>query len=204
MDRKRILSYINLSLLGITIILFVLAKTTTSKQLTGIALIIEVTIQLTALKNKKDDEEKIIYYSKTKESNITIYEEEREEKKYHKKRIQTETEINFYKQLKEIVPEEKYTLQAQIPLSAIVYKSEEYNYRSELFRTIDYGIFDKKGDIIVTIELNDRSHLREERKERDRKVKKILEEADIPLITIWVYEKEKIKEELKKYIEVKE
>ena len=59
-------------------------------------------------------------------------------------------------------------------------------YRNELYRNIDFGVFDKKDFTIkVLIELNDESHYRKDRKARDYKVKEICDKANIPLIKFW-------------------
>lgn len=119
---------------------------------------------------------------------------------YIQKLLFTHNELMIYKKLKNIV-KDKYIVQAQIPLSAVVKKISNTKYANELYRTIDFGIFDEIGKVKVLIELNDKTHLSQERQERDRKVKEILKEAGIPIITLWTnkenseeYILEKIKE----------
>ena len=58
---------------------------------------------------------------------------------------------------------------------------ENTKYRTELFRNIDFGIFNKDFELLLLIELNDKSHIQRNRKIRDRKVKNILKECNIPL-----------------------
>lgn len=59
-------------------------------------------------------------------------------------------------------------------------------YRLELFRVIDFGIFDQEYKLCVLVEINDPSHETPER-ERDKKVVEICKEAGIPLVTFWTY-----------------
>lgn len=58
---------------------------------------------------------------------------------------------------------------------------ENTKYRTELFRNIDFGIFNKDFELLLLIELNDKSHIQRNRKIRDRKAKNILKECNIPL-----------------------
>ncbi|MCD7994828.1 MAG: DUF2726 domain-containing protein, partial [Clostridia bacterium] len=55
----------------------------------------------------------------------------------------------------------------------------------ELYRNIDFGIFDKNYNILLLIELNDISHQQYKRRERDMKVKEIVKQADIKLINFY-------------------
>lgn len=77
-----------------------------------------------------------------------------------------------------------YIVQAQVPLSSVVEKQSESKYRNELFRVLDYGIFDKEWRPLVMVELNDPTHKNKDRRERDLKVQAILQEAGIPLLTL--------------------
>ena len=125
-------------------------------------------------------------------------------KLYEKKPIITETEKDFYIFFREHYGD-KYIINLQVPLNSIIKKNYSNYYITELFRTIDFGFINKWGDVELLIEINDESHNESERKERDKKVKEILEEAEIPLITFWVnkpntkqYMLDKINEQLQK------
>ena len=61
------------------------------------------------------------------------------------------------------------------------YIKKNTKYHTELFRNIDFGIFNKDFELLLLIELNDKSHIQRNRKIRDRKVKNILKECNIPL-----------------------
>jgi len=126
-------------------------------------------------------------------------------KDYEKKPLMSRSEIEIGKKLVSIIPNDKYLLQTQIPLSSIIHKTNEHSYAGELYRTIDFGIFDKATNVKVLIEVNDSSHLRSNRRARDFKVKNILDQAGIPLITLWTNRPnttEYIKTRLSQYITI--
>lgn len=79
----------------------------------------------------------------------------------------------------------RYIVQPQVPLSAIIVKEGVNKYQSELNRVIDFVIFTTFYEPLVAVEINDKSHKTKARKERDKKVKNILNSAKMPLITIW-------------------
>ena len=65
-------------------------------------------------------------------------------------------------------------------------KHSNDRYRTELFRNVDFGIFTKDyTKLLLLIELNDSSHKNISRRDRDLKVKKILNDAGIPLINFY-------------------
>lgn len=78
----------------------------------------------------------------------------------------------------------KYIVFPQINLASVVNKDTQ-GFRNELFRNIDFGVFTAELDLVLLIEINDRSHLRPDRVERDKSVKKICKKAHIPLVTFW-------------------
>ena len=69
----------------------------------------------------------------------------------------------------------------QIVLSSLVDKVTNTSYRNELFRVVDFVMFDGEYNPVCAVELNDASHNRADRKERDQKVKEILESARIAI-----------------------
>lgn len=101
-----------------------------------------------------------------------------------KNSIMTECEKSFFEVIKEIV-EPQYTIQPQINLASVIDKEQHSKYRNELFRNIDFGIFDKNYSLVLLIEINDQSHTQPNRIDRDNKVKSICADAGIPLITFW-------------------
>ena len=116
----------------------------------------------------------------------------------------SDSERNFYVAFKSIVGQ-KYIVQPQINLASVVNKDAYSRYRNELFRNVDFGIFDKNYRLKVLIEINDRSHLRYDRRKRDQKVHEICEDAGIPVITLWTkygVNREYIRKRLSKYLNI--
>lgn len=107
-----------------------------------------------------------------------------QEKQYAKKKLLTPTEIKFYNAIKKYLPSE-YILLPQINLASIIARTDEHKYQNELYRNLDFAIFDKNYIPIAAIEINDKTHNEKARKARDFKVKDICESAELPLITFW-------------------
>lgn len=126
--------------------------------------------------------------------------------KYIKKQLMTNNEKYFYNILKELENELNIKIQPQINLATIVKKVNNNKYINELFRNIDFGIFNKDYEnLLLLIEIDDISHKNKNRIIRDKKVNKILKEAQIKLIRFYTkypnkpeYVKNRIIEELKK------
>lgn len=99
---------------------------------------------------------------------------------YEPKNFLTPYELNFYKTLKEL---ENYGLIIipQVNLATVVNKKNARN-RNELFRNIDFGIFDQDFNLKLLIELNDKTHKTYKRRDRDLKVKAILNSCGISLM----------------------
>lgn len=114
-----------------------------------------------------------------------IIEEEKkaEDVRYEKKKLLTCSEKIFYKKLVKIEDIGNYKVIPQINLSTIVKKISKNKYQNELYRNIDFAIFDKElEEIIALIELNDSSHNQKNRIDRDLKVRKICDDAGIKVI----------------------
>ena len=121
-----------------------------------------------------------------------------------KNHLMTPVEEKFFITFKEIVGKE-YIVQPQINLASIIDKNQSFKHRTELFRNIDFGIFNNSYELLLLIEINDPSHNSRERKERDKKVKEICNTANIPLITFWTdygINKDYIRKRLEKYFEL--
>ena len=111
---------------------------------------------------------------------------------YKQKKFVTETEQYFYQILLEIEKEYDVKVQAQINLASIIEKKIKHKYANELFRNIDFGIFDKNLEhLLLAIEINDRTHLKKERKLRDEKVDNILKDANIKIIKFYTEKENK-------------
>lgn len=104
---------------------------------------------------------------------------------YKKKNIMTDYEYKFYLILKEL---EKYNYKVipQVNLATIVEKVNNKKYYTELFRNIDFVIFNEDlTDVLLLIEVNDATHNTKKRKSRDVKVKSICNNAGLNLITFY-------------------
>ena len=112
------------------------------------------------------------------------YEQPKLAKNYEKKPFLTESEKKFLELIK---PLEKYgiIIVPQVNLATIIKKAEYSRYNNELFRNIDFGLFNKDYNIKLLIELNDRTHNQPKRKYRDARVREIVESADVPIITFY-------------------
>lgn len=125
-------------------------------------------------------------YKQPRQNEITKHEEIENQCKYSAKNsLMTNAEKDYYIAIREVL-EEKYILQPQINLATIIEKNILSRYQNELFRNIDFGIFDENYKPLILIEINDNTHLEPDRRARDKKVKQICYEANIPLITFWM------------------
>lgn len=128
-------------------------------------------------------------------------EEKSEIKIYERKEFMSTYELLFYEKIKDL--ENEYKIVPQVNLATIVKKINR-GYINELFKNIDFAIFDKDyKNVLLLIEINDSTHNKINRKDRDLKVKKICNDCNIKLITFYTkYHNEKeyvlkrIKEEL--------
>lgn len=134
-----------------------------------------------------------------------IDEKEKTETIYKIKPIMTEYEYRFYEILKLL--ENDYIIMPQLNLASIVKKINNNRYYSELFRNIDFAIFTKDyRKLLLLIEINDKTHDQNNRKDRDLKVQKICNDINIPLIkfyTSYPNEKDYVINRIKKEIEKK-
>lgn len=116
-----------------------------------------------------------------------IQEENKERRKdtiYIQKPIMTEYEYRFYQILKEL--ENKYIIVPQLNLAAVIKKVNNNRYYSELFRNIDFAVFSKDyKKLLLLIEINDQTHDRYKRQDRDLKVKKICNDVNVKLISFY-------------------
>ena len=128
-------------------------------------------------------------------------EEKSEIKIYEKKEFMSTYELLFYEKIKDL--ENEYKIVPQVNLATIVKKINR-GYINELFKNIDFAIFDKDyKNVLLLIEINDSTHNKINRKDRDLKVKKICNDCNIKLITFYTkypnekeYVLKRIKEEL--------
>ncbi len=95
-----------------------------------------------------------------------------------------------------------YIILPQINLASVIDKVGK-GYRSELFRNVDFGVFDYNYHPILLIEINDNTHFKKDRIERDKHVNEICKKAKLPLVTFWTkdgIDNKVIYRTLKKYL----
>lgn len=117
-------------------------------------------------------------------NNEEITEKEKNIQLYEKKNIMTEYERKIYNMIKNIGKD--YIVIPQLNLATITKKISNQKYQNELYRNIDFAIFDKDmNDILLLIEIDDASHETKKRKDRDLKVKKICNDINVKLIKFY-------------------
>ena len=78
----------------------------------------------------------------------------------------------------------RFRILPQIALISLVDKLNYTSYRNELFRVVDFVVVSPDFVPLVVVELNDKSHLRADRRERDARVAEILQKASLPLVVL--------------------
>ncbi len=117
---------------------------------------------------------------------ISLLHEERAKEAtiYEIKPFMSQYERKFYNILKTL--ENEHTIIPQLNLASIIKKKNNNRYYTELFRNIDFAIFDKDmNKLLLLIEINDSTHKKYKRKDRDLKVKKICNDVNIKLLTFY-------------------
>ena len=100
-----------------------------------------------------------------------------------KDNLVSDAERSFLLTLRQVEPD-KYEVLPQIALVSVIDKKTNTSYRNELFRICDYCFVDKDTfEPLLLVELNDSSHKRADRRERDEKVAAICADAGLPLVT---------------------
>ena len=104
--------------------------------------------------------------------------------------LMTKAEMNFYFQLIKVVPAQTH-LFTKVRIADVidVRPSIKGNTRIKHFREIaakhlDFVLVDREMKILAAIELNDKSHDKKERKERDKFVRMALQSAKVPFFEI--------------------
>ena len=103
---------------------------------------------------------------------------------YKKKDFLTPVEKKFLQTLK-VLNDYNLIVIPQVNLATIIQKIGDFRYQSELYRNIDFGVFDSEYNLLLLIELNDLSHQQYQRRERDWKVKDLVDKAEIKLMKFY-------------------
>ncbi len=110
---------------------------------------------------------------------------------YAKKVFLTPSEKIFFSKLKPLEQELDVIVIPQVNLASVIKKVTPSKFQTELFRNIDFGIFNSNYDLLLLIELNDQSHNQSRRRKRDVRIKEICKKAGIRLISFYTsYENE--------------
>ena len=130
---------------------------------------------------------------------------EREPPEYRKKRAMlTAPERGLYGLLRDFLSPAHFDILPQTALINVIDKLTQTGYRNELFRIADFCIADvKPSEPLLLIELNDATHHRADRQERDRRVQEICTRAGMPLISFTLQEaadEAHVKRTLKKHL----
>ena len=145
-----------------------------------IFIFLKVLYKKDTFKNMYKDDEKNEIHKNPEKNEI----HKNPEYSYHKKRLMTRTEKQYFDYIKNSI-NPSYIVQPQVNLASIIIKVGNFRFQNELFRNIDFGIFDKNYNIVLLIEINDETHFRKDRIERDERVRSIVDSAEIPLITFY-------------------
>lgn len=166
-------------------------------ELLSCILIIIIIIVINRIENKQKEQRK----NEKKEQKIVTEKKENLPYKLYKN-IFTDNERFFYKVLKEITYNMDIIIMTKVRLADIIYTNEyEYTYFNKIkSKHIDFVLIDSNGKIKLLIELDDKSHEKHERKERDKFLNKIFENSNINLLRIpakYIYNTEELKNKIK-------
>ena len=98
--------------------------------------------------------------------------------------IMTEQEYKFYRLLKNYTSKNNLNLFAQVSLYAIVNSKYYSDFNKIKSKSIDFVITDVNCKIKLCIELDDYTHIKEERRKRDNFIDKLFEELEIKMLRI--------------------
>lgn len=105
--------------------------------------------------------------------------------KYVKKDyLLTQTELKFYKLLKNITDELNLTICPQVPLYEILRNKDFKDFNKIQSKSIDFVITEPNLKIKLCIELDDYTHQRSKRVQRDEFVNKLFTDLNIKLIRV--------------------
>lgn len=105
---------------------------------------------------------------------------------YKKEYLLTQTELKLYKLLKQITNKYNLELFCQVPMYELVNCNNFKDFSKIKSKSIDFVITEKNCKIKLCIELDDYTHNRNKRIERDNFVNKVFEKIETKLIRIKV------------------
>lgn len=142
-----------------------------------------------------------IMINKKSDENIQYNENINYSEKYAKKEyLLTQTELKFYRLLKQIADELNLVVCPQVALYQVVQNKNFKDFNKIQSKSIDFVIAEPNLKIKLCIELDDYTHKREKRIKRDEFLNKLSNDLEIKLLRIPVQNYYNL-EELKKKIE---
>lgn len=96
----------------------------------------------------------------------------------------TQNELKFYRILRQITNKLGYSLFCQVSLYEIIKAIEYKDFNKIRSKTIDFVITQENCKILMCIELDDITHQRKNRIERDNFINKLFKDLEIKLIRI--------------------
>lgn len=147
-------------------------------------IILLIIIIVVVLKNKKNI--KPISYQTNGMTTKNIEQKDQNYKDKYKGSIYllTQNELKFYRVLKQITSKLGYSLFCQVSLYEIIKAIEYKDFNKIRSKTIDFVITQENCKILMCIELDDITHQRKNRIERDNFINKLFEDLEIKLIRI--------------------
>ena len=104
---------------------------------------------------------------------------------YEKKTyLLTQNELKFYKLLKNITEKNNLNVFSQVALYEIIKYKNIKDFNKIKSKTIDFVITDSNCKIKLCIELDDPTHIKENRQKRDEFINKLFKDLDIKLLRI--------------------
>jgi very-short-patch-repair endonuclease len=127
---------------------------------------------------------------------------------YRKNSLLTAAESNFFTVLRGIADQNNYVIQTKVRLEALIgvrfYQENWWGLRNRIkSREMDFVLCDNSMQPLLIIELDDSSHFRQDRQQRDRDLNRILNNAGFPILHIpaaYSYNAGEIKEQIIKSI----
>lgn len=130
------------------------------------------------------------------ENTINNYNEKYKKNEY----LLTKNELKFYRILKQITNKLNYSLFCQVSLYQIVKNKSFKDFNKIKSKSIDFVITQENCKILLCIELDDKTHQKQKRIERDTFLNTLFKELEIKLLRIPVqnnYNIEEIEEKIK-------
>ena len=156
-------------------------------------IIVVLTIIVTILEKKLKDIE-------IKQNEDIMQEIDYKDNYYKKDYLLTQTELKFYRLLKQITDELGYSLFCQVSLYEIVNSRQFKDFAKIKSKSIDFVITQENCKILMCIELDDKTHERHKRIQRDIFLDKLFNDLGIKLLRIQVqnfYDIEKLKNKVR-------